>query len=201
MTRKILINITMKSDSIYFQLILKELDTIQDIIKNLDNIIHLSKNFAFLVWGGSLYLIIQHLTVSELSKAYLVFATILIPLLFWMMDYKWRKHILQSSQRMKIISLFINSPKFEKFVNGISRKRTGVKFPLYDPVGWIFTKKNSDDQHNFTKFGFHPKYLRNESEIHTLRVLGYKDAYLFFGTLALLSLVLGIILLANTLEC
>lgn len=191
----------MKSDSIYFQLILKELDTIQDIIKNLDNIIHLSKNFAFLTWGGSLYLIVQHLKVLDANKAYLVFATILIPLLFWMMDYKWRKHILQSSQRMKIISLFINSPEFDNFVLGGSGENERVKFPLYDPVGWIFTKKISGDPTNFSQTGFDPKYLRNESEITTLKVLRYKDSYLFFGTLALLSLILGIILMPKICFC
>lgn len=55
----------MKSDSIYFQLIIKELDTIQDIIRNLDDIIYKSKNFAFLTWGGSLYLVTQHLNIGS----------------------------------------------------------------------------------------------------------------------------------------
>lgn len=191
----------MKFDSIYFQLILKELDTIQDIIKHLDNIIHLSKNFSFLVWGGSIYLIFEQLKVPDLSKAYPVFATTLIPFLFWVMDYKWRKHILQSSQRMKIISLFINSPEFEKFVGGSMAENELVKFPLYDPLGWIFTKRNSYDPTSFSNSAFELKYLRNESEIHTLKVLGYKDSYLFFGTLTLLSLILGIILIANTCIC
>lgn len=84
----------MKSDSIYFQLILKELDTIQNIIKNLDSLIQNSKNFALAFWGGGLYLIVQHLEVEKTPKGWLIILTAIIPILFWIMDFQWRKHIL-----------------------------------------------------------------------------------------------------------
>jgi hypothetical protein len=49
----------------YTNLLLKELDVIQDFIKNLDDIIHKSKHFFFLTWGDSFYLITQHLKVES----------------------------------------------------------------------------------------------------------------------------------------
>jgi hypothetical protein len=73
-----------------------------------------------------------------------------------------------------------------------------VKSPLYDPLDWVFTKRNSEDPTSFSNSAFELKYLRNESEFHVFKVLGYKDSNLFFGTLTILSLILGIILIANT---
>jgi hypothetical protein len=166
------------------------LDTIQDIIKNLDDIIYKSKNFAFLTWGGSLYLITQHLNiVGDEQKGYLILLTATIPILFWSMDYKWRKHILQSSARMKIISLFLNSPEFKKMTTEESDQQYHHHFPLYDPVGWIFTKRAALHDPDIPKDLIDPKYLLDEEQLSFIKVIFYKDAYLFYGTLIFLSIL------------
>lgn len=123
----------------YTELLFKGLDVIQDTIKNLDDIIHKSKTFAFLTWGGSMYLITQHLNIkTDQDKGYLLLLTAVIPLLFWAMDYKWRKHILQSSMRIKIISLFLNSAEFKKMILGETDFDGAKSFPSMTPLaGYI----------------------------------------------------------------
>ena len=54
-----------------YQILMKEIDVIHSTIKNFDDIIYKTKNFAFLFWGGSLYLIarlehLEHDTIRHL---------------------------------------------------------------------------------------------------------------------------------------
>ncbi|MEO8962990.1 MAG: hypothetical protein ABI325_13975 [Ginsengibacter sp.] len=175
--------------------ILKELDVIQDTIKNLDDIIYKSKNFAFLTWGGSLYLITQHLNISsDQQKGYVILVTGVIPLLFLAMDFKWRKHILQCSMRIKIISLFLNSDEFKKMATDETGSESKISFPFYDPVGWIYTKQAASNDPDFPKDRFDPKYLLDDDKLNFKKVLFYKDTYMFYGTMIALSIILGLIL-------
>lgn len=180
----------------YTTLLFKELDVIQDTIKNLDDIIHKSKNFSFLAWGGSLYLVIEHLGITkQQDKGLMSLLTAIIPILFWAMDYKWRKHILQSSMRIKIISLFINSVEFNKMISGETDFDGAENFPFYDPVGWIYTKKAVTEDPDIPANQFASKYLLDESKLTGRKILFYKDAYIFYGTMLLLSIVLGVVLI------
>ncbi|MEO7766354.1 MAG: hypothetical protein ABIS01_02970 [Ferruginibacter sp.] len=61
-------NISPQLAKSYTEFIFRELDIIYDTIKNLDDIIHKSKNFAFLTWGGSMYLIAEHLNIKDLHQ-------------------------------------------------------------------------------------------------------------------------------------
>lgn len=186
----------MTPESISFHLIIKELDTIQDIIKNLDDIVHKSKNFAFLTWGGSVYLIAQHLKIAEDEpNGYLILLTAIIPLLFWSMDFKWRKHILQSSARMKIISLYLNSPEFKKYETEELDQNTRNLFPFYDPVGWTYTNRTVQKDPEIPKDKYKPSYLVDEDKLNFKKIIFYKDAFLFYGTLTFLSIVLGLVLI------
>ncbi|RIK80874.1 hypothetical protein DCC62_03075, partial [candidate division KSB1 bacterium] len=45
-----------------WELLLKEIDLIHSTIKNLDDIIFKTKNFGFLFWGGSLFLIVKDMS-------------------------------------------------------------------------------------------------------------------------------------------
>ncbi len=198
----------MKSDSIYFQLILKELDTIQDIIKNLDSLIQNSKNFAMAFWGGGLYLIVQHLQVDKTPKGWLIILTAIIPILFWIMDFQWRKHILQCSIRMKNISKFINSRKFTDIFNQDEYVIQDLKFPLYDPLSWFFLKSKDGNlkihetdivERNYDN-SLDLKYFREESEPPFRKTLFYKEAAFFFLTMIIISIILGVIILNYTAE-
>jgi len=198
----------MKSDSIYFQLILKELDTIQDIIKNLDSLTQNSKNFALAFWGGGLYLIVQHLEVDKNPKGWLIILTALIPILFWIMDLKWRKHVLQCSIRMKNISKFLNSPHFLELINQDRLDNIELKFPLYDPLSWFFLKSKSgklkiheteiDESHYGNILDL--EYFRDQSEPTFKKTFFYRDAAFFFLTMIVISVTLGFVFLKYSFE-
>lgn len=171
-----------------WELLLKEIDQIHSTIKNLDDIIFKTKNFGFLFWGGSLYLIVQHLSnVPWKIKIALIFLTGLIPLLFWVMDYHWRKHLLQCSRRERNISLFLNSEAFERLVLQGEKDLKGKCFPFFDVVGWIYTKTTEEK----SGVPFLDEYLIDPEDFRGWKVIRYKDAKWFYGTMFVVSMILG----------
>jgi hypothetical protein len=64
------------------QLLLKEIDLINRNIKNLDDIIYNTKNFAFLFWDGSRFLDTRLENFAPDKIQQLIFLTVLIPLMF-----------------------------------------------------------------------------------------------------------------------
>ncbi len=173
-----------------WELLLKEIELIHSTIKNLDDIIFKTKNFGFVFWGGSLYLIVQYLSdLSARMKMGLIFLTGLIPLLFWVMDYNWRKHLLRCSRRERHLSHFLNSEAFEHLVLRGEKDIEGKRFPFFDVVGWFYTKtaEGKTDQ------SFLDEYLINTNEFRGWMVISYKDAKWFYGTMFVVSMVLGVI--------
>jgi len=173
-----------------WELLLKEIDQIHSTIKNLDDIIFKTKNFGFVFWGGSLYLIVQYLSnLPAKMKMALIFLTALIPLLFWVMDYNWRKHLLRCSRRERLISHFLNSNDFEHLVLQGEKDLEGKRFPFFDVVGWTYTKtaEGKTDQ------AFLAEYLINPDKFRGWMVISYKDAKWFYGTMFVVSMVLGAI--------
>ncbi len=172
-----------------WELLLKEMDQIHDTIKNLDDIIFKTKNFGFLFWSGSLYLIVEHMKeVSQEAKTSLILMTALIPLLFWAMDYVWRKHLMLCSRRERHISHFLNSEAFEQLVLQGKKDLEGKQFPFFDVVGWIYTKTAGK-----TTDYFMDEYLIDSAEFRGWKVIAYKDAKWFYGAMILTSIVFGII--------
>ena len=174
-----------------WELLLKEIDQIHSTVKNLDDIIHKTKNFGFLFWGGSLYLIIQF--VDKEFTAILILLTAIIPILFWAMDYRWRKHLLQCGQREKNISHFLNSEAFEQLILLGKKNLDGKQFPLFDVVGWIYTK----DAYTTEDSPFDSVYLIDPNDFKGWRVVKYKDALWFYGVMILVSLIFGLFNLLN----
>lgn len=178
-----------------WELLLKEIDLIHSTIKNLDDIIFKTKNFGFLFWGGSLYLIVQHLSnISANIKMILIFLTGLIPLLFWVMDYNWRKHLLRCSRRERNLSHFLNSEAFERLVLQGEKELKGKRFPFFDVVGWFYTKSAAGKIDG----SFMAEYLIDPDEFRGWKVISYKDVKWFYGTMFVTSIVLGTIHLLNT---
>jgi hypothetical protein len=103
--------------------------------------------------------------------------------MFWTMDFRWRKLLLMASAREKIISLFINSPEFGEW---LKEEKSSLKFPLYDPVGWIYTI-DMDKKGNLDK-----KYLTNPGQLGLLKILLYKDAKWFYSIMIIVSILFGI---------
>ena len=96
---------------------------------------------------------------------------------------------------MKIISLFLNSNEFKKPESEESDQEITSHFPFYDPVGWLYTIKSAQVDPEIPKDKFKPEYLVDENKLSFRKILFYKDAYLFYGTLTLLSILLGLILI------
>ncbi|MDX2285577.1 MAG: hypothetical protein NW241_15525 [Bacteroidia bacterium] len=197
-----------------WELLLKELDHIRDSIKNLDDLIYKTKNFGFLFWGGSIALIVEHLKgADDTLRPVLLGLTAVIPVLFWVMDYHWRKYLLQTSEREKVISRFLNSEAFEELVLMGVRGETGKQFPFYDVVGWIYTvpvkrKEQRTPQEtppppsdqSPTSAGettkqnashpFAQDYLIDPKKFQGWKVIWYKDAKWFYPSMILVSVVL-----------
>jgi len=162
------------------------MDYIEGTIKNLDDIIHKTKNFAFLTWGGSLYLIAKQLSQEGFNNGLLYLLTAGIPLLFWAMDYNWRKHLLKCGMRKRVLSAFINSPAFDKWVADRQALPESGQFPLYDPVGWNYTRKN------YPNGPYAEEYLVDDRRLSWYKVAFYKDAYLFYGVMVVLSVTISV---------
>lgn len=176
-----------------WELLLKEMDQIHDTIKNLDDIIFKTKNFGFLFWGGSLYLIVEHMKeLSHEAKTILILMTALIPLLFWIMDYGWRKHLMLCSRREWHVSHFLNSEVFEQLVLQGKKDLDGKQFPFFDVVGWIYTKTLRGKNDGC----FMDEYLIDATEFRGWKVITYKDAKWFYGAMILTSIVFGFVHMA-----
>lgn len=172
-----------------WQILQKEIDLIDGTIKNLDDLIHKSKNFAWLMWGGSLFLIVGPLAGADVDQRSLIFATAIIPLLFWLMDFQWRRHLRYAGERQKTISRFINS---SDFLEGLDDQGT-AKFPLLDPVGWTYTRQTTDPKVLLVIEDVNPSYLIDREKFSTLRIAFYKDAAIYFLTMTVLSVIFGLL--------
>lgn len=177
-----------------YPILLKEIDQIHDAIKNLDDIIYKTKNFAIVLWSGSLYLIAQHVNATEklfeiAKEDLLVFCTALIPLIFWAIHFRWQKHLSMTGQRERMISWFINSPAFLAWLKGDET----IKFPVYDIPGWLYTKQGNRNQWREMKIEIDEDYLLDHSELSFWKTLLYKDAKWYYSLMAVVSLLFGIL--------
>lgn len=166
----------------HYDLLLKEIELIHSGIKNLDDLIHKTKNFAVVLWGGSISVILGQMGGSTDNASLFLLLTAVIPVLFWIMDFNWRRHLRLASEREKIISRFINGPAFKEW---LATGETTPRFPLYDTVGWIYTT----DMQGPHEFG--EAYLVDRARAGFWKVLLYKEAKLFYPIMIVLSLVLG----------
>ncbi|RMG22296.1 MAG: hypothetical protein D6730_16740 [Bacteroidetes bacterium] len=169
-----------------YTILLKEIDLIQESVKNLDDLIFKTKNFAFPFWGGSLFLIADQLAGNEKFKQelipWLILATAVIPLMFWGMHFYWQKHLRNMAERERIIAAFVNSPAFHEWVNDPS----GLDFPVYDPVGWIFTRQGIEEE---AQRGRWQQHLVDLNKYSVWDILLYKDAKFYYPLMVLASVV------------
>jgi len=61
----------------HWQILLKEIDLIHGNRKKSGDIIYKTKNFATIFWGGSLYLIVEHLKSVQNVKSMILFTAII----------------------------------------------------------------------------------------------------------------------------
>ena len=177
-----------------YPILLKEIDLIHSTIKNLDDIIYKTKNFAVILWGGSLYLLAQHVKVEGVvggipKEKLLVYLTALIPIIFWAIHYRWQKHLSMSSARESMISWFINSPGFLLWL----KEEDDVHFPVYDIPGWLYTKQA--DRSHWGRLGIEvdEAYVLDHKELGFWKILLYKDAKWYYSLMIAISVLFGIL--------
>lgn len=179
-----------------YPILLKEIDLIHDTIKNLDDILYKTKNFAILIWGGSLYLITEHVEVEGAiagvsKKDFLIYLTIIIPLIFWAIHYRWQMHLSMCSARERMISWFINSSGFPLWLNG----EESVKFPVYDFTARLYNKQA--DRRDWERLGVEADeaYLIDlgHKELNSWKILFYKDAKWYYLLMMVISILFGVL--------
>lgn len=168
-----------------YTILLKEIDLIAENIKNLDDVIYKTKNFAVVLWGGSLYLIAQHV---EADKEYLlIYLTALIPFFFWFIHYRWQLYLSMCSARERMISWFINSPGFPLWL----QNDENVHFPVYDVPGWLYTKQA--DKSHWERLGVKvdEAFLLDHRELTFWKIAFYKDAKWYYLLMIATSILYG----------
>ncbi len=177
------------SQNIFWELLLKEMDIIEDTVKNLDGIIHKIKYFAFTAWGGGLYLIAQHLKQIEELHHWLYLGTAIIPFLFWIIDSQWQKHLLNCTERKRNIAQFVNSADFKLLIMEETALPKKEGFPFYDPIACNYTINKKGGKSELAA-EFSKKYLANEDVSTWLKAMFYKGSWLFYITMIVVSVTI-----------
>ena len=173
-----------------YPILVKEIDQIHSTFKNLDDIIYKTKNFSIALWGGSLYLIAEHVkTVGEIGGIpkveLLIYFTAMIPVIFWAIHYRWQKNLSMCSARERMISWFINSPGFHLWLRGDK----DVNFPIYDTPGRLYTKQA--DRSHWERLGVQvdEAYLLDHRDLGFWKILLYKDAKWYYLLMIAVSIL------------
>ena len=163
---------TAEIESLKYQLdILKhEMEYINSTIARMDEITQTTKNWAILVWGGSILLVLG----DPFFRNYLFF-TALLPLLFWYIDGRWRYLQRRSIYRSMKINQFLNDGRL------VTAFQTGKldSFTVYDPAGSQYRAANDQE------------YLKYVS---MKKALSYAEVMGFYGVLVMISVFLALIL-------
>ena len=184
----------MKTENPRYNILLKEMEFIQDSVKNLDDLIFKTQNFALIIWGGAIYLLVDKAKGFGVGESYLlIIASMLIPCAFWGAHYYWQKFLLIISDRERKISSFINSSDFNEWLNNPE----DIRFPVYDPVGWIYTlqiygQSNVEPASEPTEQSYKNEYLVDYARHKTFKVMFYKGAKFYYPLMIAISLILGL---------
>ena len=105
---------------------MKELDLIDHAIGRLDEILLRNRNWGTTLWAGLIAIILQ----AGRFEGSLLLATAVIPLLFWLIDIRWKMALLQCGSRQRRISKFLNNDLQASFDQGQLSS-----IDLLDPTG------------------------------------------------------------------
>ena len=152
----------------YFQfqldLLMKEIDLVDHAISRLDEILLRNRNWGTTLWAGLIAILLQDTGLRTLT-----WATSFIPLLFWLIDIRWKIALLQCSDRQSRISGFLNSAELQTSFE--TKQISPIK--LLHPTG--------DD-------------MRPSQRVNFSKVIRYKDTLIFYPMQILGSLLLFIFL-------
>ena len=180
--------------------LLKELDLIDATISRLDAQIQTSKNICITLWTAWLGWFVKFILENpDEGKAWLLFGALFFPILFWAMDYNWRKALLSTSLRQKRIAVFLNSRLGMSWLEDANK----TAFPILDPVGWLYDGSAYSEVFEKIKSeeGYNANFLKKAWEdivlgksLKPINVLLYKEAKWFYPTLIIVPIVLHICL-------
>ena len=149
-------------------LLKKEIDIIDNAITRIDGVVQTHKNWAILIWTGSIGGAISLPNLSDF-----VILTAVPPILFWIISAKWTFFLRQFALREERISEFINSDRLlESF-----KKKQIVEFTVLDPTA---RKERTSDSNLYRR------------RVSYRRALLYQENFLFYWGLAIISISLGI---------
>ena len=185
-----------------FDLLLKELDLINATITRLDNQMQNSKRICILLLTGWLGWFISNETgLSPYHRGCIILGAAVFPILFWGMDFFWRKALRTVTRRQLRISIFLNSNNPEVYLTEGGTQ----KFYVLDPLGSLYEKNDFKIMNKLLKDKYiddaiagmdkKEKDLLKEEKISNWRVLVYKEAKWFFPSLILLPLIIGFALI------
>lgn len=103
----------------------KEIDHVQEAIRQMDDISKSIKNWTILVWGVGL-----GTAIATQSLNNYVWLTAVFPLLFWFIDGVFHRVQRRLIHRFQLISEFLNNEKFVQLFN----QQTFGAFFLLDPI-------------------------------------------------------------------
>lgn len=153
----------------YQQSILKEeMGTIERTIARLDGAINSNKNWAILVWAGSLSILLQ----DQFLNDYILF-TVAIPILFWLTAARAYYHQNAAIYRQSKISEYLNSEKLEQSF----REKRFVDFTILDVMGMQYHKTEEYRQ-----------------AVNYWKMLTYKSLSILFGGMILVSVAVWLLL-------
>lgn len=145
----------------------KELDTINGIVERHDRFTQTTKNWAILVWVGTVSLILGD--ASELGL--FIFLTPVIPIAFWLVDATWR--------RLQNRSIF-RSNKIAEFLNGPALSEAFATKDFGDFVLWDLVGRQYSDLKEYQQF------------ISWKRIIMFGSIRTFYMGMIVLSLLLGL---------
>ena len=156
-----------------FEILKMEITSIQDAIARIDTITHQIKNWATIIWAGSISLIISSPNSPFVNFFWL---TAIIPIIFWFTEGHFRRRQRVFIFRSQKISEFLNS---SEFINSCKENRI-IGFTIYDPTGYQY---------------FHSKELNHFASIKTMWYS--KSMRYFYLSLIAVSYLLQTIILIH----
>jgi len=147
-----------------------ELTSIEKVIERMDNLAQASKNWAILIWAGSISLGLGKDAGNY--RPIILFFTSIIPILFWLMDSFYRKLQRRSTYRLERITDFLNSENFTKSCES----KNLINFIVLDVVG----RQYKDDE-TYKDF------------VSLKRTLNFAEVKVFYLGLIICSVVLTVV--------
>ena len=146
----------------------QEISQIDGVIGRLETYSQNARNFAAVLWIGSLTI----LSGQDSLKPF-VLATAIVPILFWIIDARWIQLAKGPITRYQAISQFVNSEQLEAAL--LSGHIEGHQ--VLDVMGRQYHSDRS--------------YRRR---VNIWRVLTYRTLYLYYGLMIFISIMIALVL-------